>query len=78
MGDETVTDSAYLYVNLGNKGQVPGVLCAPLGAREEPLIPITDHGDERRLGAPKLPPRKITQKSRASPLLVMRRRLPLG
>jgi hypothetical protein len=49
-GDETVTEFSYPCVSLGNRESVPGVLCAPLGAREEPSIPITDHGNGRRWG----------------------------
>ena len=63
MGDEKVTDSGYVNVNLGNRDQVPGVLCAPLGAREAPLIPITDHGDGRHWGLSRQMRRNMAQQS---------------
>jgi hypothetical protein len=66
MGDEKARDSGYVNVNLGNKDQVPGVLCAPLGAREAPLIPITDHGDGRHWGLLRQKPRDLAQQSELS------------
>jgi hypothetical protein len=47
MGDAVVTRQDYPSVNLETGTQIPDVHCAPLGIRNRPLIPISDHGNER-------------------------------
>jgi hypothetical protein len=47
MGDADARMPGYSTSTLATGKQIPDVHCAPLGIRKKPLIPISDHGDER-------------------------------